>query len=85
MKTVLVMVGTVAVLGACAPVQLEKAGANQSDFESDMQACEYDAIKYGSNSDPSMRTAVGAGIEQAMRQRDIKLACMKSKGWAARQ
>jgi hypothetical protein len=76
------LVGLIFALAGCAPTLLVKPGATSSEYSSDMAQCEYDAVKYAGTSDPSMQTAVGAGIEQGLRQRDLKLACMKSKGWA---
>jgi uncharacterized protein YceK len=81
MKTLLV-ISTAIILTGCAPTVLNKPGATQGEYSSDMAQCEYDAVKYAGTSDPSMRTAIGAGIEQGLRQRDLKLACMKSKGWS---
>lgn len=69
------------VLAGCAPIVFVKYGATEEDYQAAMQECEYDAVKYAGTSDPMMRTSIGAGIDQGMRQRDLKIACMRSKGW----
>lgn len=79
------LAGLILSLAGCSPTVLVKPGSTQSDYAADMAQCEYDAVKYAGTSDPSMRTAIGAGIEQGLRQRDLKIACMKSKGWSAQQ
>ncbi|RZS80622.1 hypothetical protein EV675_3234 [Pigmentiphaga kullae] len=81
MKRLVVGLALLVAVGGCAKTVLVKPGANQSDFDSDRAACEYDAVKYSGVYDSTMRTAVGQGVAEAMRRNEVLLACMKSKGW----
>jgi hypothetical protein len=51
MKTLVVIVAAPIAGGCAAPVNLTKPGSTTTDFDNDMAACEYDAVKYGSNTD----------------------------------
>lgn len=80
MKNVLVLALACAIVG-CTPARLAKPGAGPDDYKADLSSCENDAGKDVGTVNPLMRMVVGAGAEQIIRQRDVRVACMKLKGW----
>lgn len=80
MKSIVVAAALLALTGCASNTILTRNGSIIG-LQNDLRECEYDAVKYGAVNDSSMRTAIGAGIEEGLRRREVKLACMKSKGW----
>ena len=79
-KTILALVAATlcAVLVGCGG-KWTKPGATQADFDRDWAACDYEAAKYGYG--PMWGTGVGAGIEDGLRQNELRTKCMRAKGW----
>ncbi|PPU28678.1 hypothetical protein [Xanthomonas arboricola] len=81
MKKLVLAALAASVVSACAQnIVFNKAGATDSDFQTDKSACEYEAMKYAGGYDPSLG-AVGQGIDMAMRRNELTKACLQQKGW----
>lgn len=74
-----VAIGAVLSVAACVPAPYggyESAGADPT--------CRFEAISRAGGYDNSYRTAVGSGLDMAMRRQEIYNACMEMKGYQAR-
>ncbi len=69
-------------LAGCAgpPPVWVKPGATAAEFEADKRYCEFEMAKV--QSDPSLKTGVGQGIDLSIRKRDLGIACMRSRGYS---
>lgn len=72
-------------LSGCIGMQRQTAWSKQGEMPGErataIAECDLEAIKHAGSGDPSMRTAIGQGIELGMRRNEIFSACMKAKGW----
>lgn len=67
-------------LAACAQARWMKPGATTADFDQDKVACQYEAAKATGNMSTN-DNPVAAGIGEAVRQNDITMLCLRTKGW----
>jgi len=81
MNLILRTLALAGIVAGCASGDLRKDGATSAELQADMHACESMAINELPSGDPSMSDAVSIEAEQAMRRRDLAIACMRSKGW----
>jgi hypothetical protein len=87
MRNALVLLAAVMIAGCAAnqPMIYDKPGTTQAEFDHDQRTCKYDAMKSTQTTDTSYRTLFGQELDRAMRQRDLMIACMESKGYALRR
>jgi hypothetical protein len=80
--SIIAMISILTLAGCATPAVFNKPGISQTEFSQDLASCKYDAVKYGQVSARVTSTAIGAGIEEALRQREVIIACMASKGYS---
>lgn len=74
-------------LAGCAapkPPVWDKPGATQEQFDADRRYCEFEVMKATQTTDTSYRTVVGQELDRSMRQRELALSCMRSRGYTQR-
>lgn len=89
MKRLIAITFTVLAITGCATNQhYTKEGISSEQANADLGYCEYESTKHGYvDSGPrwgasaTMAAGFTDGIKQAMREREILMACMKSKGY----
>lgn len=89
MKSVILAVAAALALCSCAsafpPTIYDKAGASQSDFDRDISYCKYDVTKNTQTTDTSYTTIFGQELDRSMRQRNLMVMCMQSRGYTPRK
>lgn len=88
MKNIAPAMGLVAVLAGCAapaPVVWVHPAKTAEDRTRDAAQCEYQATAQTQTADPSMRSAIGQGIDMGIRRANLFKLCMKAAGWQERQ
>jgi hypothetical protein len=63
----------------------DKPDGTQEGFDSDRAFCEYEALKAVQTADPAMRSMLGQELDKLNRRDEIGFACMRMKGYTARQ
>lgn len=73
-------------LAACqtaSPTQWVKAGASTADYNQDATACNYEAVKATAGGGTyGMRSDIGMMVAEKMKQKEIAVLCMQTKGWS---
>ena len=71
------------IAAGCAQQQYrwEHETADQKQFNRDQSQCEYEATASTQQTDYSYRTGFGQELDRAMRKADLRVLCMKAKGY----
>lgn len=80
------LVGALALVTGCAvnkPFTWDRVGSGDANLSEDIARCEYEAAAH-TQVDNSFRSGLGQELDRQIRQRDLGIMCMRSKGWVQR-